>query len=363
MERYSRQIILNNFGTKAQQQLCAAKVLVIGAGGLGCPALLYLAGAGIGTIGIVDDDKVSLSNLHRQVLFSTDDIDHFKTDCAKKKLTALNPEINIQTITQQIKAHNALKIITEYDYIIDGTDNFLSKYLINDACVVANKPLIYGAVSQYEGQVAVFNVEDENGISTNYRDLFIAPPQEDKIPNCAQAGVLGVLPGIIGAMQAAEVIKLITQIGIPLINQLLTYNVLNQEIYTLQLQKNPASKALSSLQLHDFENTQYENISVCSTDEKEINANRFIDLMKQNATLVDVREYGEMPDIDWLPHLHIPLSVLQNRLSEIEGDKVIFLCRSGIRSKKALAIYASYCKAGKAYSLKGGIEQLKNLTK
>ncbi|MBD0294073.1 MAG: HesA/MoeB/ThiF family protein, partial [Flavisolibacter sp.] len=210
-ERYQRQVILQEFGEAGQQKLLQAKVLVIGAGGLGCPVLQYLAAAGVGVVGIADDDIVSLTNLHRQVLYSMSDIGKSKVERAAAILRQLNPDIEIIPYHLRLTNKNALDIITAYDIVVDATDNFPTRYLLNDACVLLSKPLIYGAVSKFEGQVAVFNGVGSSGEkSVNYRDLFPVPPQEDEVPNCAEAGVLGVLPGIIGSLQAGEVIKLIT---------------------------------------------------------------------------------------------------------------------------------------------------------
>jgi len=229
-ERYHHQMILKDFGEAGQQKLLQAKVLVIGAGGLGCPALQYLTAAGIGTIGIVDDDVVTLSNLHRQILYSTSDIGFLKAEKAAEKLRQLNPEISIIVYSERLTTQNALSIMKAYDVIIDGTDNFSTRYMINDACVLLQKPLVYGAVSQYEGQVAIFNYKKENLYEgVNYRDLFPYPPKDTEVLNCAEAGVLGILPGIIGTMQANETIKLITGIGKPLINRMLTFNALNNQ--------------------------------------------------------------------------------------------------------------------------------------
>ena len=351
-ERYHRQIILKNFGEAAQQKLLHAKVLVIGAGGLGCPALQYLAGAGAGTIGIADNDAVSLSNLHRQILFSVQDIGKNKAFIAKEKLRQLNPEITIHAIAEKINTDNALRIIADYDYILDGTDNFSSRYLINDACVLLNKPLIYGAVSQYEGQVAVFNIADKDGIKVNYRDIFQQKPKEGEILNCAEAGVLGVLPAIIGTIQATEIIKLIAEIGQPLINQLLTYNILTQEIFTLDILKNPASPQYLPKDEAAFKSMRYEYF--CNTNIHEIDIKEFETLLDK-AAIVDVREYGEMPEITAFESVRIPLSELGNRMDEIKKDTVIFICRSGIRSKKAAEIFGQKNKDKQLFSLKGGV--------
>jgi len=222
-ERYQRQIILPDFGQEGQQKLLKAKILVIGAGGLGCPVLQYLAAAGVGTIGIVDDDVVAINNLHRQVLYSADDLGLSKAKRAAQILDQLNPGIRIIPYSERLTAQNALILFDEFDTIIDCTDNFSTRYMINDACVLMNKPLVYGAISRFEGQVAVFNfMRNGSDEAVNYRDLFPNPPREDEVLNCAEAGVLGPLAGIIGTMMANETIKLITGIGEPLANQLLT---------------------------------------------------------------------------------------------------------------------------------------------
>src|SRR6266498_4667320 len=241
-ERYQRQIILPEFGEEGQQKLLKAKVLVIGAGGLGCPILQYLAAAGIGIIGIMDDDVVALNNLHRQVLYSVNDIGSSKAYRAANILSQLNPKIKIIPYNERLTVQNALSLFNEFDIIIDGTDNFSTRYMINDACVLLNKPLVYGAISQFEGQVSVFRNKNEENV--NYRDIFPDPPREGEVLNCAEAGVLGVLPGIIGTMMANETIKLITGIGEPLIDQLFTYNALNNQVYQLNLSARKETRSL-----------------------------------------------------------------------------------------------------------------------
>lgn len=359
MERYRRQILLKNFGETAQGKLLSAKVLVIGAGGLGCPALQYLAGAGTGTIGIADDDRVSLAVLHRQVLFSVDDIGKNKAFAAKERLAQLNPEITIDTIPERIDTTNALDIISKYDYVLDGTDNFPSRYLVNDACVLLNKPLIYGAVSQYEGQVAVLNVEDLNGVKVNYRDIFPVAPQEGEVQNCSEAGVLGVLPGVIGVMQAAELIKLITGIGGSLVNRLLTYHALTQETYILDLIKNPASQEFMPENEAALINRCYD--AFCGIDRKREIDILVLEQLIDQATIVDVREYDERPAITAFDHLRIPLSELAYRIDEIGKNIVIFICQSGLRSKKAIGIVAQRNKGKRLFSLKGGMKAIEKL--
>ena len=258
-ERYQRQMLLKEIGEAGQQKLLQSKVLVIGAGGLGCPALQYLAAAGIGTIGIADDDVVSLTNLHRQILYTTNDIGLSKAERAAAVLQSLNPDIKIIPYNFRLTNQNALNIIDGYDIIVDGTDNLSSRYMINDACVLLNRPLVYAAISRFEGQVAIFNYNlDKNEKSVNYRDLFPNQPAEDEVINCAVAGVLGVLTGIIGSMQATETIKLITGIGLPLANRLLTYNAMTNQLYEIALTASDNSASFIPKDKIAFENFDYD---------------------------------------------------------------------------------------------------------
>ena len=224
-ERYQRQLILKGFGIAGQQKLQQARVLVIGAGGLGCPIVQYLVAAGVGHVGLADNDKVSLSNLHRQIVFGTEDIDSYKVDVVKRKMFSLNSDVDIRTWNERWTQLHCVQHFPDYDVIIDATDNFASRYLINDACVLLGKPLVFGAVSQFDGQVAIFNqLQADGSRSVNYRDLFPLPPANGEVLNCAEGGVLGVLPGMIGTMQATEAIKLITGLGTTLSNRLWNYN-------------------------------------------------------------------------------------------------------------------------------------------
>ena len=278
-DRYQRQVILKNFGTEGQDKLLQAKVLMIGAGGLGCPALQYLAAAGVGTIGIADDDIVDLSNLQRQVLYSVKDIGSLKAIRAAEILGGLNPGINIIPYPVRLAPNNAFSIIEPFDVIIDGTDNFASRYMINDVCVLLNKVLVYGAVSGYEGQVAVFNKKINGNRSANYRDMFLSPPGENEVPNCTEAGVLGVLPGIIGTMQANETIKLLTGIGEPFINRVLTYNSLDNQVYEMELFAGSETRLLIPADRTEFENTDYEWACSAGTNEFEIDHSFFDELI------------------------------------------------------------------------------------
>lgn len=356
-ERYHRQMLLKEIGVEGQKKLLRSKVLVVGAGGLGCPALQYLAAAGIGTIGIVDDDVVSLTNLHRQVLYSTNDIGLPKAERAANGLQSLNPDIQVVSYNLRLTNQNALDIIEQYDIVADGTDNFSARYMISDACVLLKKPLAYAAISKFEGQLAIFNCSNNiNEKPVNYRDLFPNPPAENEVMNCAVAGVLGVLPGIIGSMQANEVIKLITGIGQPLINRLLTYNALSNQVYELSLTASDETKSSLPKDKDAFMNTDYD--WACSSNHSlEVDVDQFNNLLKNsNATLIDVREVDETPLITEFEHLHIPLHQLNEKASSLKGDTFITFCQSGGRSMQAAKVLLdTFGTTKKIYSLKGGI--------
>lgn len=232
--KYTKQILLQDFGLVNQQKLQHAKVLVIGAGGLGCPVLLYLNAMGIGTLGIVDDDVIELSNLHRQVLYEGDDLGKSKALVAKQKLEQQNVDTDIIAHQVRITNQNALTILPAYDIIVDGSDNFETRYMVNDACEILTKPIVYASLSSYEAQLGVFHYRMNDEI-TSYRDAFPIPPKTGEIPNCDEAGILGVYPGIVGTMQAAEVIKLITGIGSPLANKILYMNFLQNQFYEIKV--------------------------------------------------------------------------------------------------------------------------------
>jgi molybdopterin/thiamine biosynthesis adenylyltransferase/rhodanese-related sulfurtransferase len=361
-ERYQRQIILKEFGEPGQQKLLQAKVLVIGAGGLGCPVLQYLAAAGVGTIGIVDDDAVALNNLHRQVLYSVNDIGLLKAERAASVLQRLNPEINIIPFIQRLTVENALEIMQSFDIIIDGTDNFATRYMINDACVLLNKPLVYGAISQFEGQAAIFNYRQKNNdMPVNYRDIFPQPPKDDEILNCAEAGVLGVLPGIIGTMMANETIKLITGIGKPLINRLLTYNALNNQLYDFELIAREETRSLIPANEILFKQMAYEWLCSSSLESFEIDGAAFDDLLEnETIDVIDVREPDETPVINEFHHQKIPLKQITEPMPEVKADTVVVFCQSGKRSKQAVILLSGiFGTTKKIYSLKGGIENWK----
>ena len=231
--RYSRHLLLEEVGLQGQEKLKKAKVLVVGAGGLGCPILLYLAAVGVGTIGVIDFDTIDASNLQRQTLFSTNDLGRSKAKVAKEKLNSNNPFIEVISYNEQLTNENALDLFSKFDIIVDGTDNFYTRYLVNDACLIANKPLVYGAIHKFEGHVSVFNYQE----GPTYRCLFPNPPKAGSIPSCSEVGVIGVLPGIIGTQQANEVIKIILGTGKVLSGRLLIYNALQSSFMEIKINK------------------------------------------------------------------------------------------------------------------------------
>lgn len=361
-QRYERQLILKEFGTVAQDKLSGAKVLVVGAGGLGCPALQYLAAAGVGKIGIVDFDKVELTNLQRQTLFTVDDIGKPKAVVAAERLKQFNPEINFSVYATKLETTNALEIINEYDVVVDGSDNFATRYLVNDACVLLNKPLVYGAVLRFEGQVGVFNLKENNGgCSTNYRDLFPQPPEAATVPSCNEAGVLGVLPGIIGTMQAAEAIKIITGIGVPLSNTILSYNMLSNVFYECAVSPLKNVEIVYPRTVEEFKNFDYDWYCNGIDYSNEITPAEFDALRKnEKIKIIDVREKGELPVIDEFDCLQIPLSRFKENIPGISTkDKIVLICKSGKRSLSALKLLKEKSTDYNAYSLRGGIDAWK----
>lgn len=357
-ERYQRQILLKEFGDLAQEKLTNAKILVIGAGGLGCPALQYLAAAGVGKIGIVDFDTIDISNLHRQILFTTQDIGKLKSETAATRLRAMNPEIEIVTYHVRFQQSNAFKMMADYDLVIDGSDNFLTRYLINDACFILNKPLVYGAVLRFEGQVGVFNLEDKStGKKVNYRDLFPEPPKNGETFSCAEAGVIGVLPGIIGTMQATEAIKIITGVGKPLINSVLSYSALNNVFYEFKLNSSETSLGNMPKNEEEFLNFDYNWFCLSNSTKNQISILDFNGLLKiKNFSIIDVREPEESLTVEEFEFINIPLDALnQKEHSLFSENKIVFFCNSGSRSLKAVEWFKKKYPEKEGYSLTGGI--------
>ncbi len=365
IKRYARHIQLSEIGTKGQEKLKQARVLVIGAGGLGCPVLQYLTAAGIGTIGIVEFDKVDVSNLQRQLLYTVDDIGKPKIECAIKRLTSQNPFVNFIAHRVHLSNNNALDIITDYDVIIDGTDNFATRYMINDACVLLNKILVYGSINKFEGHVSVFNYPEKNGQrGPTYRCLFPEPPSPESSPNCSEVGVLGVLPGVIGAMQANEAIKIITETGIVLSGQLMMMNLLNMQQYTVAFIRNDVLSA--PITIDKFKTTDYNYFcNGLSEHQNEITVDELQVLLKTNrerVQLVDVREINEHPFIEALKELQIPLNTILEHADKINlNKKVVLYCKTGARSYKALELLKKEKGFTNLYNLQGGVEEWLNV--
>lgn len=354
LARYNRHIIIPDFGLEAQQKLKAAKVLVIGSGGLGSPLLLYLAAAGVGTLGIVDFDVVDDSNLQRQVLFGVNEVGKPKVEAAKQRLQSLNPHIQINVYNTQLTSKNALELINQYDVVADGTDNFPTRYLVNDASVIAGKPNVYASIFQFEGQVSVFNYTDKNGnTGPNYRDLYPTPPPPGLVPNCAEGGVLGVLPGIIGSLQANEVIKVITGVGEPLSGRFFVFDALTFETRTLKIKKQENTPLIK--ELIDYE--QFCGVKAVERKIKEISVEEFIAWQEtsEDVQVIDVREPAEYAEAN-IGALLIPLATVSDRANEIERNKkVVVHCKMGGRSAKAIRELEEKFGFENLYNLKGGI--------
>lgn len=360
LERYSRHILIPGFGLAAQQKLKAARVLVVGSGGLGSPVLLYLAAAGIGTIGIVDFDVVDDSNLQRQVLFGVNEIGKPKVEAAKARLQALNPHIELVLYNTQLTSQNALDIIKDYDVVADGTDNFPTRYLVNDACVLLGKPNIYASIFQFEGQVSVFNYIHANGEpGPNYRDLYPTPPPPGMVPSCAEGGVLGVLPGIIGSLQALEVIKVVTGLGEPLAGRFYIFDALGFESRTFTISRrddNPLNgKNPTITRLIDYE--QFCGVKAVETPVKEITAAALYkwQVNGEPFQLIDVREPYEYDIVNIGAEL-IPLATVAEQAGKFKKDiPVVVHCKMGGRSAKAIRELEEKFGFTNLYNLKGGI--------
>lgn len=354
LARYNRHIIIPGFGLEAQKKLKAAKVLVVGSGGLGSPVLLYLAAAGVGNIGIVDFDVVDDSNLQRQVLFGVGEVGKSKVEAAKARIQSLNPHINITTYNTQLTSKNALEIISQYDVVADGTDNFPTRYLVNDASVIAGKPNVYASIFQFEGQVSVFNYTNAKGeTGPNYRDLYPTPPPPGLVPNCAEGGVLGVLPGIIGSLQANEVIKVITGVGETLSGRFFVFDALSFETRTLKVNKRANTPVIK--ELIDYE--QFCGVKAVEKKIKEIAVDEFVQWQKsgEDIQVIDVREPAEYEQVN-IGALLIPLATVAERANEISRDKkVVVHCKLGGRSSKAIRELEEKFGFDNLYNLKGGI--------
>jgi sulfur-carrier protein adenylyltransferase/sulfurtransferase len=339
--RYSRHLIMPEVGMEGQQKLKTARVLCIGAGGLGSPLALYLAAAGVGTLGLVDFDVVDYTNLQRQIIHSTADVGRKKLDSAAEKLTAINPFLKIRKFDMRLSSENALELFQDFDIIADGTDNFPTRYLVNDACVLSGKPNVYGSIFRFEGQASVFATKD----GPCYRCLYPEPPPPGLVPSCAEGGVLGILPGLVGVMQATEVIKLILGAGEPLIGRLLLIDALGMKFRELKLRKNPGCPVCGThptltklIDYNEFCGIRGEEKSV-ETGVPEIQVEelkRRLDA-KEDLFVLDVREPHEYQICNIGGYL-IPLNDLPNRVHELDSSREIAVhCKMGGRSAKAVA--------------------------
>lgn len=343
-------------GLEGQEKLKASRVLIVGAGGLGSPAALYLAAAGVGRIGVVDFDAVDESNLQRQILHSTNDVGRAKVESARERINSLNPHVHVETYQAHLSSGNAMEIIKAYDVVVDGTDNFPTRYLVNDACVLIKKPNVYGSIFRFEGQVSVFSAS--NGPC--YRCLYSAPPPVGLVPNCAEAGVLGVLPGIIGAIQAAETLKILMGIGSSLVGRLLLVDALAMQFREMKLHKNPDCPVCGD---HPTINHLIDYGSFCSTDGVPANDEEIsVDELKakrdrgEEFFLLDVREPHEYR-IANLNGFLIPLSQLAKRFKELDPSKqTIVHCHHGIRSARAVD-FLRESGFTNVKNLAGGIDQ------
>ncbi|PVY72329.1 molybdopterin-synthase adenylyltransferase MoeB [Pectobacterium versatile] len=356
--RYSRHLLLAEVGLEGQQRLKSARVLLIGTGGLGAPVALYLAAAGVGTIGIVDFDFVEVSNLQRQIIHSTKDIDRPKVASAKDKIRAINPDIEVVTYNTQLSSKNALDIIRDYDLVVDGTDNYPTRYLINDACVLLGKPNVYGSIFQFEGQASVFYAN----AGPCYRCLYPTPPPPGLVPSCAEGGVVGVLPGIIGTIQAAEAIKLIVGGSESLVGRLLLFDVWEMKQRELKLEKDancpvcgehPTIHALIDYEEFCGLKPDEEEVPIESVTARELKA--WLDAEKP-LQLIDIREPHERAIVKFPDAKVIPLGQIVRRIDEFDpAVDAVFLCKIGQRSLFAIRALQRAGYTGRVLNLKDGI--------
>ena len=358
--RYSRHIALPEIGTVGQQRLKAGRVLCVGAGGLGSPAAMYLAAAGVGTLGLVDFDSVDLSNLQRQILHGTSDVGRSKLESARARLQEINPHVCLEPHHQALTATNAIDLVSRYDVVLDGSDNFATRYVVNDACVIAGRPNVYGSIFRFEGQAAVFAVRS----GPCYRCLHPEPPPAGLVPDCAEGGVLGILPGVIGTVQATEAIKLLLGIGDPLVGRLLLYDALKMRFRELKLPKDPDCPVCGTRPII-LEPKDLSGYCMPQTNSGDLASDAHADISVQELKarfdsgetpqIIDVREPFEF-EICRLPGaVLIPLAQLPARLSEINREReVILQCKVGARSARAAAFLRGQGFAN-ARNLTGGI--------
>ena len=351
LQHYDRQITLPEFGLESQKKLKSASVLIVGCGGLGCPSAQYLAAAGVGRIGLVDYDTVDSSNLHRQILYTHQDVGRKKVDVAAERLAAINPFIRIDQFPTRLSSDNVRSLVGDYDIVLDGTDNFSTRYLINDACVLMQKINVHAAIYRFDGQLSVFGVE---GYAC-YRCVFPEAPPPEMVPSCAEAGVLGVLPGLLGTMQALETIKLITGIGQALVNRLLLVDTKTMSQKSLEISQDPNCPICSSgASITTVEELERQ----CLTSFSRINAEEWAEGEIGEHFLLDVREVDEY-DLDNLGGFNIPLGELQERWEEVpKAEKIVVHCASGKRSAAACQLLAEKGLV-KIFNLEGGLNSIR----
>jgi adenylyltransferase/sulfurtransferase len=357
--RYSRHLIIPDLGVEGQKRLKNAKVLVIGAGGLGSPALLYLAAAGVGTIGIVDFDVVDESNLQRQIIHGQSDIGRPKGHSARDSIREINPLVEVRLHELRLEPENAVNLFNQYDLVLDGTDNFATRYLVNDAAVLAGKPYVWGSIYRFEGQVSVFWEDAPNGLGLNYRDLYPEPPPPGMVPSCAEGGVLGILCGSIASVMGTEAIKLITGIGEPLLGRLMVYDALDMSYRTIKIRKDPQTVKITELiDYEDFCGVVSDEAAEASAD-ATVTPRELRELLDsgRKVALIDVREPVEW-DINHIDGARlVPKSTIDSGegLAKLPQDRMpVLYCKTGVRSAEALAAVK---KAGfsDAKHLQGGI--------
>jgi len=346
--RYIRQIQLPGFGKDGQEKLARSSVLVIGAGGLGVPVIQYLSAMGVGHLGIMDADSIDISNLHRQVIYQSSQAGMDKVTACREWVEKQNPDIILQTYAEFLSVSNALATIASYDLVIDATDNFEARYLINDACVLLEKPFVYGALQGYEGQVSVFNYQS----GPTYRCLYPIPPDAGQIPDCNQAGVLGIIPGIIGSYQALEAVKVLTECAEPLSGKLLVLDFKDHHHYAINIRTNPLSRQIKALQ------SSYALDSCAIEDEISVEELAKWLLADKEFALLDVRETSEFEAERLEQAVSVPLSEIHNQTIPCSTHQPwVVMCQLGSRSKKAIQILKSRFPNAKLINLKGGLAQ------
>lgn len=355
LERYSRQIALPQWGIDGQKRLQQAKILVVGAGGLGCPALQYLAAAGVGTLGIADPDVVSLSNLARQVLFTEKDIGALKVNVAAATLQTAYPYVAVEPFAVQMSNHpTAVQIIRTFDVVLDCSDNFRTRLILNDACVLLQKPLIGASILQFDAQIYSLNVPTANGPSANYRDIFPEIPGNEV--NCNELGVVGALPGMAGCLQAAEAIKIIMGWKASLANRLLMFNMLHFQFSEFEVVPSPQTRELIPADVNAFYQTDYSAKNQHRPESSEVDFTSFQKITSAgDYVLVDVRQPFEAPFLEEA-HISIPLDTLGDQLSKLSQSQLIFICQTGQRSRQAAQIASQHFGTSrKIFSAKGGV--------